>query len=236
MTHELIGEVSSNHGGDLELAKAFIWQFKAAGADWIKFQSYQTKHLRRGDPQAEWLAQAELTDDAHFILKAECEKAGVGFLTTVFTADRVPFLVDTLGLKTLKVGSGESGNAPLCDALRLWPEVRVIASASVGKGPVTRWDWLGCVSRYPVPAWLVAEPGLWDWLIGTVGWSDHCVGLEGCERAIIRDKRIIEKHVCLPEQKRPMRPWEASIEEFTRLRQFADAGPKQYEGRWQHHL
>ena len=104
MPVELIAETSSNHGGDLSLAKEFIHAFAEAGADWIKFQTTRVKHLRPDDPQYEWFTKAELSDQAHVELKAECEQAGVKFLTTVYHADEVPFLA-SLGLEAIKIGS-----------------------------------------------------------------------------------------------------------------------------------
>lgn len=225
--------MSSNHGGDLELAKAFIWAYAEAGADWVKFQSYQVKTLRPGDPQREWLAQAELSDEAHYILKAECEKAQTQFLTTVFHASRVPFLRDELTLDTLKVGSGEADVAMLT-ATTGFPRVILSGGLRFVRSTPQR-EWLRCVARYPAPPWMCHQHhysphDYWN----VVGWSDHCVGLDICQQAIWHGARVIEKHVSLPEQKRPKRSFEATVDEFKELRAFADADPQQYVGRWQH--
>lgn len=233
---ELIAECSSNHGGDISLAKAFIHQYAEAGADWIKFQSYQVRTLRPGDPQRDWLAAAELSDDAHHILKAECEQAGVQFLTTVFHASRVPFL-KTLQMPAIKVGSGEAAEMSVVDAVSGgWPCIFV----STGISPpnvLSAWDgrasgvrYFRCVSRYPCPS----EAAYQQYFNRRVGWSDHCVGLEGCRVAIMGGARIIEKHVSLPQQKRERRSFEATVNDFKELRAFADDDPAQFIGRWQH--
>lgn len=231
---ELIAEVSSNHGGDLELAKAFIWQCAEAGANWVKFQSYQVRTLRQGDPQRDWLAQAELADDAHYILKAECEKAGTKFLTTVFHHSRVPFLA-SLGLEAIKVGSGEAREPILAAAVnrqRAWARVFVSCGVTGARSAIgwSRADALHCVSRYPHPSACAVV----DYGRRFVGYSDHSIGLEGCQLACIRGAKIIEKHVGLPAQKRPRKPWEATMAELKELRQFADDDPSTYIGRWQH--
>jgi sialic acid synthase SpsE len=70
--------------------------------------------------------------------------------------------------------------------------------------------------------------------LGHYGWSDHCVGLEGAQLAIVKGARMIEKHVQLPFQGRTAKPYEATIEEFRALRAFADENPSRFIGRWQH--
>ena len=240
---ELIAEVSSNHGGDIELAKAFIYAYAEAGADWVKFQSYQVATLRPDDPQREWLAKAELSDEAHYILKETCEKAGTKFLTTVFHHSRVPFLMG-LGLDTLKIGSGEAGEKTLAETLLMHGLSRVIVSC--GLYPPARhaigWAWahqrietrpsridsLHCVSRYPAPVHMADS----DYRTYQ-GWSDHCVGLDGCTLAYLKGANILEKHVSLPEQTREKRSFEATVAEFRALRAFVDDDPKRYVGRWQ---
>jgi sialic acid synthase SpsE len=72
------------------------------------------------------------------------------------------------------------------------------------------------------------------WYDDAVGWSDHCVGMEICKKAIFKGARIIEKHVSLPEQPRPKRAFEATVDEFKELRAFANDDPARFIGRWQH--
>ena len=227
---ELIAETSTNHGGSVALAREFIWRFAEAGADWIKFQTTRVKHLRPDDPQYAWFQRAELSDDAHFELKAECEKAGVKFLTTVYHPDDVPF-VASLGLEAIKIGSGEATDFTLRTAVYHAGFTRVFVGCGLG----TVWyqhhaDLLRCVTRYPAPAALASYAYGREYK----GWSDHCVGLDGCQIAICRGASIIEKHVCLPNQARDLKPYEATAYEFKQLRAFADEDPSRFLGRWQH--
>ena len=228
MRPELIAEVSSNHGGDLALAKAFIHAFAEAGADWIKFQTTRVKHLQPDDPQFAWFQQAELSDEAHADLKAECERVGVGFLTTVFHADEIPML-KALGLTTIKVGSGEAGDRAFLGAVKAaFP--RVIVSDGILPPAGTQHQLLRCISKYPAPHGMVPE--YFGASAKYQGWSDHCVGNQSCEVAILRGARIVEKHVQLPGQKRPVKPFEATVAEFAALRAFADDDPARFLGRW----
>lgn len=227
---ELIAEVSSNHGGDLGLAKEFIHRFAEAGADWVKFQTTRVKHLRPDDPQYAWFTRAELSDEAHFELKAECEKAGTKFLTTVYHADDVPFVRSVTD--TVKIGSGESDEASLLRAVQDAGFSRVLVSDGLVRQRTYYYaERLACVTRYPAPHGCVPEA--FDAFGVYQGWSDHCVGLDSCKLAILRGATIIEKHVCLPNQARPVRSFEATIEEFAELRAFADEDPTRFIGRWQ---
>jgi sialic acid synthase SpsE len=240
---ELIAEVASNHGGDRGLMDAFIATYAEAGADWIKFQSYQVRTLRPDDPQRAWLAQAELSDEDHWFLKETCEKYGTKFLTTVFHASRVPFL-HSLGLEAIKIGSGEAGEVELFRAAcHAFPRVLL----SLGAGPpdftppyetvgghirdVSLVQKLRCVSRYPADDWMCEQ---WPYSGNVVGWSDHCVGIHVCKRAIFKGASVIEKHVSLLNQKRERRAFEATVADFKELRAFADDDPQKYVGRWQH--
>lgn len=230
---ELIAEIASSHGGDRGLMEAFIAQCAEAGANWVKFQSYQVATLRPHDPQREWLAQAELSDEDHHFLIETCAKYHVKFLTTVFHHSRVLFLA-TLGLEAIKVGSGEAGEEALMDALR-GKFGRLLVSTGLRHGALDMSGvasdvaFLRCVSRYPAAAWMCEQWSYED----HDGWSDHSCGIDVCLQAIWHGARIIEKHVQIDGQKRPGRPWEATMSELKQIRQFADADPELYRGRWQ---
>ena len=241
MNVELIAEVASGHGGDLALAKEFIHRFADAGADWVKFQTTRVKHLRPDDPQYAWFERAELSNDAHFELQAECATAGVKFLTTVYHPDEVPFLA-SLGLEAIKIGSGEAAEIPLAQAVRAARFPRVMVALGITRLP-TRSAFYGhgieffrCLTRYPCPAsWAATSYGpVSTFGDEQCGWSDHCVGLEGCYTALVRGARIIEKHVQLDGQARPPRAYEATVQEFRELRRFADDDPTRFMGRWQY--
>jgi sialic acid synthase SpsE len=239
---ELVAEVSSNHGGDLSLAKEFCYRFAEAGADWIKFQMTRVAHLRPSDPQFAWFQRAELSDDYLAQLAELCGHLGVKFLCTINHADEAPILRSFSPF--VKIGAGESHERTVRDAVMAQGFQRIYVSNppenfwrvnKLDSSRATRMKWnltkvypLTTVSRYPCPV-MAATVNL-----GHYGWSDHCVGLEGAQLAIVKGARMIEKHVQLPFQGRTAKPYEATIEEFRALRAFADENPSRFIGRWQH--
>ncbi len=233
---ELIAEVATNHGGDVALAKEFIREFAENGADWIKFQFTRVAHLRKDDPQYAWFEQAELSVPAFRELQSECHRLGVGFLLTVYHADDVE-AVASLGVDAVKVGSGEAGERSVAHAIQGSDIPRVLVSCGIVplKTSVALWhpgsqqvQFLRCTSRYPCPSGSACgDYGLYS------GWSDHCVGMEGAQIAILHGATIIEKHVCLGNQARRIQPWEAAPQDFLMLRRFADDDPERFLGRWQ---
>ena len=59
------------------------------------------------------LKRLELPYELHHELIDYCNKIGIEFLSTAFDSESLEFLVSDLGLKTLKLPSGEITNAPL---------------------------------------------------------------------------------------------------------------------------
>lgn len=127
MTVKIIAEAGVNHNGSKELAFQLVDAAHAAGVDIVKFQTFKAKNLVTQDAQqAEYqtrntgvaesqfamLSRLELDYATHHELVAYCHKLGIEFLSTAFDQESLDFLVKDLGLKTLKIPSGELTNAP----------------------------------------------------------------------------------------------------------------------------
>lgn len=124
----IIAEAGVNHNGDLALAFELVNAAHRAGADVVKFQTfkanklvtattrqaeYQVQNTGKEESQLAMLSRLELSHDMHHRLAAHCRALGIEFLSTAFDEDSLQFLVAELGLKTLKIPSGEITNAPL---------------------------------------------------------------------------------------------------------------------------
>ncbi|MBW8186492.1 N-acetylneuraminate synthase [Shewanella nanhaiensis] len=123
----IIAEAGVNHNGDENLAIELINVAHKAGADAVKFQTFNAKSLvtdtakqaeyqisntKKVESQLTMLSRLELSHDAHQRLINYCNKLGIQFLSTAFDSESLYFLVHTLQLKTLKIASGEITNAP----------------------------------------------------------------------------------------------------------------------------
>ncbi len=124
----IIAEAGVNHNGSAELAFKLVDAAHNAGADIVKFQTFKAKNLvtarapqadyqvintQKKESQLEMLTRLELSYEVHHKLVAYCEELGIEFLSTAFDSESLDFLVNDLGLKRLKLPSGELTNAPL---------------------------------------------------------------------------------------------------------------------------
>ena len=122
----IIAEAGVNHNGDISLARRLIDAAAAAGADFVKFQTfnadrqvtrtsikadYQIKSTQKAESQYEMLRRLELNEDMHNELLAHCAARNIGFLSTGFDIGSIDLLVK-LGLNHIKIPSGEITNLP----------------------------------------------------------------------------------------------------------------------------
>ncbi len=124
----IIAEAGVNHNGEEKLAFELVDAAKKAGADIVKFQTfkanklvtedakqcnYQVKNTGKKESQLKMLSRLELSYEAHHRILSYCNEIDIEFLSTAFDLDSLNFLVNDLGLKRLKIPSGDITNAPL---------------------------------------------------------------------------------------------------------------------------
>ena len=124
----IIAEAGVNHNGDELLAFRLVDAAHQAGADVVKFQTFKAKNLvtataeqatyqiqntNQKETQLQMLSRLELGYDVHHKLIEYCKSLGIEFLSTAFDLESLAFLVEDLGIKRLKIPSGEITNAPL---------------------------------------------------------------------------------------------------------------------------
>jgi N-acetylneuraminate synthase len=122
----VIAEAGVNHNGQLGLALELVDAAAAAGADAVKFQTftagsiatasapkaeYQTRTTGE-DSQRSMLAALELTEADHRALQARATERNIEFMSSPFDLASLELLV-RLGVRRLKIGSGELTNGPL---------------------------------------------------------------------------------------------------------------------------
>jgi len=200
----IIAEAAANHAGKIDIAKNMVRVAAECGADYIKFQSWQSKNLKQGDPNYERHKKSELSDKDHYVLLEECKKHKIKFLTTCFDIGRVDFL-SKLGIDTIKVPSTEIGSLRMLRALREKFDHVIVSTGAALTEEVKKaaeilrngkFTFLHCVSIYPTPLDKVNLKRM-IWLrqfTPSVGFSDHSLGTEASKVAIALGANFIEKH------------------------------------------
>lgn len=175
----IIAEAGVNHNGDIDLALELVRRAARAGADLVKFQTFQTgRSIARHAPKADYQKQTtgvtesqyemvrklELSADDHRRLLAECRRCGIGFFSTAFDRDSHDLLI-RLGVDRVKVPSGELTNLPLLRHMTRegLPVILSTGMATLGEietalgiieangTPRKRITILHCTTEYPAP-------------------------------------------------------------------------------------
>ena len=175
----IIAEAGVNHNGDIELAKKLIDVAVNAGADFVKFQTfnadrlathaakkadYQAQTTDRNETQHEMLRRLELTPAMHHELIAHCKMRKIGFFSTGFDIESVDFLA-SLGQNLFKIPSGEITNLPylrhigrlgkpiiLSTGMSNMPEIESAIKALEQAGTLrSKITVLHCTTEYPTP-------------------------------------------------------------------------------------
>jgi len=124
----IIAEAGVNHNGSLARALELVDVAADAGADVVKFQTfnaealatakapkaaYQHRTTKKDESQLAMLRALELSLGDHKKLMARANEKGIAFLSTPFDLESLVVLDQKLDLPCLKMGSGEMTNAPL---------------------------------------------------------------------------------------------------------------------------
>ena len=130
----VIAEAGVNHNGSVETACQLVDVAAKAGADAIKFQTfdakalvtrsagkatYQKKTTDQSESQLEMLQKLQLKKSDYARILKRCQEQGIEFLSTPFDLGSLDFLIKELGISRIKVPSGEITNGPfLCEVAR----------------------------------------------------------------------------------------------------------------------
>lgn len=222
----VIAEAGVHHYDSLELARTYIREARLAGADAVKFQTYDASSLATEWAPTYWEEEGDRTqfdvfaDRSGFVegdygeLFRYAEEVGIVLLSTPFDMQSVEML-NGLGMEAFKVASADVTNHPLLRAVaetgkpillstgasyleEIRRSVRVIAAHD---SPVAL---LHCSLAYPTP---IPEANLdrirmlySEFPEHVIGYSDHTLPSESeltCPLAVGLGARIVEKHFTL---------------------------------------
>lgn len=232
----IIAEVGQNHQGDLELAKKYIRYFADTGVDAIKFQTRNNKYLFSesaynkpynsenafADVYGVHREKLELKPEWLPILKEECERYDVKFMSTPFDEPSLDLLCD-IGVDIIKIASFDLGNLPFIKRIA---EKKIPVVISVGGGKIEQIKSsvdvlmeyideiaiLHCVSEYPCEIDKIGLDNIplleKEFPDCTIGLSDHFNGIITGPVGYMKNAKVFEKHVTLN------RAWKGSDHSF----------------------
>ena len=175
----VIAEAGVNHNGDLQLAKKLVDAASDAGADVVKFQTfqasqlatehaeqaaYQQKALGDSEGQLAMLKRLELQPEQHAELIDYCQQQNIEFLSTAFDMSSIDLLA-SLKLRRWKVPSGEITNLPYLRQIGSQGQPVILSTGMANLGeieaaltvleqsgtPRSRITVLHCTTEYPAP-------------------------------------------------------------------------------------
>ena len=222
----VIAEAGVNHNGNIEIAKQLIDAASEAGADAVKFQTFQADSLvcrtvkkaeyqlettDRTETQYDMLKKLELTPQMHRELIEHCIKRNIMFLSTPFDLESIKLLSE-LGMQIYKIPSGEITNLPylreiakqqkkiiLSTGMSSMDEVKAAVNVLKNNG-TEDITLLHCNTQYPTPISdvnLLAMVKMREETGLPVGYSDHTQGIEVPIAAAALGAEVIEKHFTL---------------------------------------
>ena len=219
----IIAEAGVNHNGNINLAKKLINVAAKAGADYVKFQTfdvdhlilkntktanYQKRNLKNNISQYLMLKKYQLADSSHKELLKYSKKKKIKFLSTAFEEKSLK-LLEKYKLDYIKIPSGEITNYPflkqisklkkkvlLSTGMATLDEIEQALKVFRKKKDITI---LHCTSDYPA--------NLKDLNLNfikklkkfgcEVGYSDHSSSIITPSIAVSLGCKVVEKHFTL---------------------------------------
>lgn len=211
----IIAEVGNNHEGDVNLAMDMIAAAAEGGADAVKFQTIKPEYLvnRSNKERFDKLKSFELSYEQFEKLSEKAAECGVMFLSTPCDLKSAEFLNKIV--PAFKIASSDNTFYPLMEKVASFGKpvllscgLASIAEIKQAKNVIENiWKensvegvevaLLHCILSYPA-----AEEDINLNIIktfqeefgGTIGYSDHALGIDVLSLAVAAGARIIEKH------------------------------------------
>jgi N,N'-diacetyllegionaminate synthase len=216
----IIAEIAQAHDGSLGMAHAYIDAVAKTGCNAIKFQThiaeaessihepFRVKFSKQDASRFDYWKRMEFSIKEWKELKAHCDLVGLEFMSSPFSNAAVD-LLEEVGVKRYKVGSGEVNNFVLLNKIAQTKKPVIISSGMSSfneldktinflKSKNVDYSILQCTTSYPTePAQfgLNVIQELKNRYKVPVGFSDHSSSIEACIAAITLGAEILEFHV-----------------------------------------
>ncbi|RXJ45405.1 N-acetylneuraminate synthase family protein [Gelidibacter gilvus] len=218
----LIAEIAQAHNGSLQKAHDYIDAVATTGVDAIKFQThiadaessihepFRVKFTDAFATRFDYWKAMEFTIDAWKELKAHCDAAGLEFISSPFSNAAVD-LLEEVGVKRYKIGSGEVSNFLLLEKLSKTNKPVILSSGmssyqeldaavSFLKNRNVSYSVMQCTTAYPTSVeqfGLNVIQELKERYQVPVGFSDHSAQSATGVAAVASGAEFLEFHVIL---------------------------------------
>lgn len=215
----IIAEIGQAHEGSLGLALSYIdalaktrvsavkFQVHIAEAESSSYEPFRVKFSEQDKTRFDYWKRMEFSPEEWKILKERCEDREVEFLASPFSNKAVD-LLEELGVKRYKIGSGEVSNFLLLERIAKTGKPVILSSGMSSyaeldatieflKEKNISYSILQCTTAYPT------KPGQYGLNViqelqeryqVPVGYSDHSAKMETCIAATALGAEILEFH------------------------------------------
>ncbi len=222
----IIAEIGVNHNGDPTLGEKMIDAAAEAGVDCVKFQTFRAEEFMADrDLEYQYESAGKLVRENMFKMFKRLEMSAENYERLFAYARKkklIPFtsvadvesaeLIEKIGIAGFKLASEDLINSPLLKAISQKGRPMIISTGMADEAEVKNAlkmlevsnnphaVFLHCVSVYPTPP---DQTNLYRMLAlqqvtgGSVGYSDHTLGIEACVGAAALGACILEKHFTL---------------------------------------
>ena len=215
----LIAEIAQAHEGSLGIAHSYIDALSKTGVDAIKFQThiaeaesseyekFRVNFSYEDNTRFDYWKRMEFTLDQWIGLKKHCDEVGIEFISSPFSSSAVD-LLEKVGVKKYKIGSGEVNNRLLIDKIcKTGKEIFLSSGMSTFEELDEAIGWINlhqnklsvfqCTTNYPT---LPEEWGLnviqemKNRYQVPIGFSDHSGDIYASLSAVTLDAELLEFH------------------------------------------
>jgi sialic acid synthase SpsE len=195
---KIISEIGINHNGDFRLIEELIRQSAVGGADFAKFQLYNSLRVFGDDSRS----KNEFTFEQVKTIKSICEAYDIEFFASVFDEEKLQWCLD-LDVKYLKIASRTLIKEP--ELTKKIIETGLTTFISLGQWkeeylPQTldkNVFYFNCISKYPTSILDLKGHEYRRYNDKIVGLSDHSFGIANCLHHVSLGASYIEKHFSL---------------------------------------
>ncbi|WP_142785579.1 N-acetylneuraminate synthase family protein [Changchengzhania lutea] len=219
MSIKLIAEIAQAHDGSIATAHSYIDALATTGIDVIKFQThiaeaessiyepFRVKFSKQDKTRFDYWKRMEFTLEQWIDLKRHCNDMGLEFMSSPFSNMAVD-LLEQVGVKTYKIGSGEVNNFLLLEKIAQTGKPIILSSGMSSfqeldktvaflKSKQVAFSIMQCTTSYPTKPeqyGINVIQELKSRYHVPVGFSDHSSKIETAIAAVALGAEILEFH------------------------------------------